>query len=73
MITLGYALSSEEHEPNKLVAHAQMAERSGFKFLLISDHVYLHQVGPDQEGFLKFFKNELYPLLEKEDLVKETA
>ena len=40
MITLGYALSSEEHDPNKLVAHAQMAERAGFRFLLISDHFH---------------------------------
>lgn len=40
MITLGYALSSEEHKPNKLIAQAQMAERSGFKFLLISDHFH---------------------------------
>jgi hypothetical protein len=35
------------------------------------DHVYLHQIGPDQEGFLKFFKGELLPLLEKEELVGE--
>ncbi len=40
LITLGYALSSEEHKPNKLIAHAQMAESSGFKFLLISDHFH---------------------------------
>lgn len=40
MITLGYALSSEEHKPNDLVAHAQMAEQVGFKFLLISDHFH---------------------------------
>jgi coenzyme F420-dependent glucose-6-phosphate dehydrogenase len=40
LIELGYALSSEEHKPNKLIAHAQMAERSGFKFLLISDHFH---------------------------------
>ena len=40
MITLGYALSSEEHKPNDLIAHAQMAERVGFKFLLISDHFH---------------------------------
>ena len=37
------------------------------------DHVSIHQVGPDQEGFLKFFKTELLPLLEKEELVQETA
>ena len=47
MITLGYALSSEEHEPNQLVANAQMAERVGFKFLLISDH--FHPWVPQQE------------------------
>jgi coenzyme F420-dependent glucose-6-phosphate dehydrogenase len=26
-------------------------------------HVYVHQVGPDQEGFLKFAKSELFPRL----------
>lgn len=40
MIELGYALSSEEHKPNELVAHAQMAEEAGFQFLLISDHFH---------------------------------
>lgn len=30
-------------------------ERAGF------DHVYLHQVGPDQEGFLRFCERELLP------------
>ncbi len=40
MIELGYALSSEEHQPNELIAHAQMAEHSGFKFLIISDHFH---------------------------------
>jgi coenzyme F420-dependent glucose-6-phosphate dehydrogenase len=40
LITLGYALSSEEHKPNNLIAHAQAAERAGFQFLLISDHFH---------------------------------
>src|SRR5512145_3400877 len=40
VIELGYALSSEEHAPNQLLANAQMAERVGFKFLLISDHFH---------------------------------
>lgn len=40
MIKLGYAFSSEEHRPNKLVAQAQMAESAGFKFLIISDHFH---------------------------------
>jgi coenzyme F420-dependent glucose-6-phosphate dehydrogenase len=30
------------------------------------DHVYLHQVGPDQEGFLDFVATELLPALAKE-------
>lgn len=37
---IGYALSSEEHEPNQLITHARMAEEVGFKFLLISDHFH---------------------------------
>jgi G6PDH family F420-dependent oxidoreductase len=37
------------------------------------DHIYLHQIGPEQEGFLKFFKNELLPRLEKEELVRESV
>jgi coenzyme F420-dependent glucose-6-phosphate dehydrogenase len=27
------------------------------------DHVYLHQIGPDQEGFLRFYERELAPSL----------
>jgi G6PDH family F420-dependent oxidoreductase len=40
LIELGYALSSEEHEPNELIEHAQMAEEAGFQFLLVSDHFH---------------------------------
>lgn len=29
------------------------------------DHVYLHQVGPDQEGFFAFYRDELQPALRK--------
>lgn len=29
------------------------------------DHIYLHQVGPDQEGFFKFYEKELAPRWEK--------
>jgi G6PDH family F420-dependent oxidoreductase len=28
------------------------------------DHVFIHQVGPDQEGFLRFYERELRPRLE---------
>jgi G6PDH family F420-dependent oxidoreductase len=36
----GYALSSEEHPPNDLVANAKAAEDAGFTFALISDHFH---------------------------------
>ena len=37
---LGYALSSEEHDPHHLVRWAQRAETAGFTFALISDHYH---------------------------------
>jgi len=37
---LGFALSSEDHSPNELVRQAQIAERAGFTFGLISDHFH---------------------------------
>src|SRR5438067_257134 len=40
MPELGYALSSEEHPPLELVAHARAAEEAGFTFALISDHYH---------------------------------
>lgn len=52
--------------PNPYLKAIQSYQENGF------DHIYIHQVGPDQEGFLKFFKNELLTLLEKEELVQET-
>jgi len=29
------------------------------------DNVYIHQVGPDQDGFFRFWRNELQPALER--------
>ncbi len=40
MPELGYALSSEEHTPNDLVANARRAEEVGFTFALVSDHYH---------------------------------
>ena len=40
VMQIGYALSSEEHRPSDLVAHAVAAERAGFPFALISDHFH---------------------------------
>jgi coenzyme F420-dependent glucose-6-phosphate dehydrogenase len=30
------------------------------------DHVYIHQVGPDQEGFFRFYQKEILPIFQKE-------
>lgn len=40
MVELGYAISSEEHEPIALVENARAAEEAGFSFALISDHFH---------------------------------
>jgi G6PDH family F420-dependent oxidoreductase len=40
MTSIGYALSSEEHDPQSLVEHARLAEQHGFSFALISDHFH---------------------------------
>jgi G6PDH family F420-dependent oxidoreductase len=53
--------------PKLYLKAIQTLQENGF------DHIYLHQIGPDQEGFLKFFKSELSPLLEKEDMLKEAV
>jgi coenzyme F420-dependent glucose-6-phosphate dehydrogenase len=33
------------------------------------DHVYVHQVGPDQEGFFRFYEQEVLPELRAPALV----
>jgi coenzyme F420-dependent glucose-6-phosphate dehydrogenase len=40
MVSIGYALSCEEHAPNDLVKYAWRAEEAGFGFALISDHYH---------------------------------
>jgi coenzyme F420-dependent glucose-6-phosphate dehydrogenase len=39
-LRLGWWLSSEEHDPRRLVATAQLAETSGFTTAMISDHLH---------------------------------
>ena len=29
------------------------------------DHVWIHQIGPDQEGFFEFYVNEILPGLDR--------
>jgi coenzyme F420-dependent glucose-6-phosphate dehydrogenase len=40
MVTLGYALSSEEHPAPELVRYAQRAESAGFAYAMLSDHYH---------------------------------
>ncbi len=40
MIDVGYWLSSEEHGPRELVEHAVLAEATGFRTAMISDHFH---------------------------------
>jgi G6PDH family F420-dependent oxidoreductase len=43
--------------PERYLADIQKYVKAGF------DHVWLHQVGPDQEGFFRFYERELRPKL----------
>ncbi len=60
MVEIGYALMSEEHAPYHLVANAGAAEEAGFSCALISDD-YVHQIGRDQAGFLRFYEEHVLP------------
>ena len=42
-------------DPERHVAELRSYVEAGF------DHVYVHQVGPDQEGFLDFYRREVLP------------
>ncbi|MBO0685750.1 MAG: LLM class F420-dependent oxidoreductase, partial [Candidatus Dormibacteraeota bacterium] len=42
-------------EPRPFLERIQSFADAGF------DHVYLHQIGPDQEGFFRFCERELLP------------
>jgi G6PDH family F420-dependent oxidoreductase len=44
-------------DPEPVLDRIREFEAAGF------DHVYLHQVGPDQAGFLRFAQRELLPVL----------
>ncbi len=51
-LRLGWWLSSEEHDPRALVAHAQAAERAGFRTAMISDHLQPWVRRQGQAGFV---------------------
>lgn len=46
-------------DPERHVARVREYVDAGF------DHVYVHQVGPDQEGFFRFYQQEVLPRLQR--------
>jgi hypothetical protein len=42
-------------DPAKHIEKIQAFAKAGY------DHVYVHQVGPDQEGFFRFYQQEVLP------------
>ena len=44
-------------DPERYLAQIAAFGEAGF------DHVYIHQVGPDQRGFLEFYERTLLPEL----------
>ncbi len=59
-------LVSEQHiaeqvacgpDPDRVLEELRTYEAKGL------DHIHLHQIGPDQEGFLAFWEQELRPKL----------
>jgi hypothetical protein len=67
MTELGYALPSQGHAPGELVRNAAHAEEAASHELPYPEHfeqagfthVYLHQIGQDQDGFFEFAEREL--------------
>jgi coenzyme F420-dependent glucose-6-phosphate dehydrogenase len=45
------------NDPDEYVQEIESYDRTGYT------HVYVHQIGPEQEAFLKFAKSELFPRL----------
>jgi G6PDH family F420-dependent oxidoreductase len=48
-------------DPQRHIEMIQQYVDAGF------DHVYVHQVGPDQEGFFRFYENEILPQFAEQD------
>jgi G6PDH family F420-dependent oxidoreductase len=44
-------------DPERHLAEIRAYEKAGF------DHAYVHQIGPDQDGFLRFYEREIIPAL----------
>ena len=42
-------------DPQRYVEEVRQYEQAGY------DHLYIHQIGPDQEGFFRFYEREVLP------------
>jgi hypothetical protein len=55
--------STKEGKPFRLIVTPRPASCSR-KFIDAGyDHVYVHQIGPDQSGFFRFYRDEVIPKL----------
>ena len=50
-------VSSAVPIPRNYLAEIKSFTDAGF------NHIYIHQVGPDQEGFFQFYEHEILPKL----------
>jgi hypothetical protein len=69
---LGYQLASEEHGPNVQTVEQRVAlgpdpadHLAAIRRYALAgfDHVHVHQIGPDQQGFFRFYEREVLPHL----------
>ncbi|WP_168203686.1 hypothetical protein [Humibacter ginsenosidimutans] len=62
---IGYKLSSEAFSPAELVRQALRAEEAVVRPFVDAgfDHIVLNNAGPDPDGFIDFFADELAPRL----------
>jgi coenzyme F420-dependent glucose-6-phosphate dehydrogenase len=51
-VRLGWWLSSEEHDPRRLVDHARLAESTGFRTAMVSDHLQPWTRGQGHASFV---------------------
>jgi coenzyme F420-dependent glucose-6-phosphate dehydrogenase len=65
-LRLGMTLSSEEHDPRRLVDLAELAERSGFDFVSISDHFHPWL---DEQGHSPFVWSVLGAIAERTERI----
>jgi G6PDH family F420-dependent oxidoreductase len=66
-VALGLTLSSEEHEPRRLVELAGLAEEHGFDFVSISDHFHPWL---DEQGHSPFVWSVLGAIAERTDSIE---